>query len=1219
MSKNRTGLFALVFTLILALSAFMTTPAFADDGPLPAESGEEAAPADANAGVEEQAPAVDEAAPPAPSDGTGLVVLNSDGESLPLASQEAEEVLSQGDPRWCPAGATPPSGCSPSFTSFDGLETWIYANPTLVGKAGVIWVEKTYDLTNDSDAFELDGAVLTLMKNFDLTIKGGWAGTGTTVDTATPSILDIPIRITNWIGNVTISDISIIGAAGPEALLIETAKNITLTRVEVSSSAGDGAKLSNKAAADAGTNTGNVIVTNGVFGSNTGSGLQVFSDGTVTVTSVVALNNGDDGVYIDNSTAKSPTAPNPYVAKLVTVNGTNFFSHNGGNGLKIISNGAVTLNAITANYNGEKGADVDNRLNYVSSGLTSAVSVIGVNNFYNNGKDGLYIKSAGKITTNNLTAINNGTGAVSGYGVYLDNASVIDTKPQPVLLNGVNVFNQNLQNGLQIYSKGAVSLYSVTANNNSNAGVQVDNNSGLSAVAQAVTFYLNNTFNNNTLSGLVVNSYGLITVSNVTANYNNADGVQLNNTGSTAATPPGVSISGVSEFTGNSISGLRIISMGKFTLKSITANYNGEYGALILNCVASGSDLCNGSSTGLGVTLSGTNNFNYNGYEGLRVHGLGLITIGGVSATYNTRDGVNISNMYGASTAGVTVNGVNNFSNNGKSGVYVRSYGTITLGNTTANNNGTEASAVNYFGADLSNQTATVARGVTLTGSNNFNFNDGGGLTINATGAVVSAGMTASYNTLGDSEGYGVSITNFYLPDTAPQDVTLNGVNRFEGNASYGLGIFTRGVVSVSNATANDNNSYGVYVDNVTSPANAVKSVSFKGKNVFNENNLDGLIIKSTGAIALNNVTAMDNVNNGVNLDNLLGAFGNSNALTPQNVTLTGVNTFSDNGADGLLVETYGTISTYTLVANNNGGYGVYLDNCQDNAGACDAGSPRNVTISLTSGTTSSFFNDNDENGLYVSSRGLITVKNLAASENTQDGVFLKNDYSNAIAGITINGSNLFSGNGGYGLHAVSHGSVLTYNLTATSNTSGGVYLTADADNTTSTTAYSNVTLNGNNTFNGNGDSGIGHGLVVLADGAITLNNITAGGNEQDGVNLDNDTPLRGSAVTPKSIVFNGINFLNDNGRYGLNFLSDGTVTLNRVNADLNISDGVYGSTTSTSASAITVFCSSLVLNSGYGLNLSSNGTTLLKSVFTFGNLNPQINITGSYTKTRAC
>ncbi len=156
----------------------------------------------------------------------------------------------------------------------------------------------------------------------------------------------------------------------------------------------------------------------------------------------------------------------------VTLTGTNAFNSNNSDGLDILSKGAITLNGITANSNTGYGALVENDYTGTTAGITLTTS--SSNQFESNGYDGLDVYSQGAVTLNSITAYLNGPisgGTAYGYGVYVDNASNT-ALPQAVSILGTNQFNSNNLDGLDVYSYGAITLVNATASGNGNASYQ---------------------------------------------------------------------------------------------------------------------------------------------------------------------------------------------------------------------------------------------------------------------------------------------------------------------------------------------------------------------------------------------------------------------------------------------------------------------------------------------------------------------------------------------------------------------------------------------------------------------------------------------------------------------------------------------------------------------------------------------------------------------------
>src|SRR5690606_981076 len=172
-------------------------------------------------------------------------------------------------------------------------------------------------------------------------------------------------------------------------------------------------------------------------------------------------------------------------------------------------------------------------LNYYSCAgayITGAgVTLTGYNFFIGNVKDDLKVYNAyvpskgsfvGAITLSNLYAEANG-----GNGVLAINDGSL---PYNVTITGTNFFNDNTVGyGLYVESNGVVTVSNITANGNDFDGVFINNT--FATTPKAVVITGSNTFNNNKYAGLIIYSYGAITTNNVTANFNNYAGVVLDN------------------------------------------------------------------------------------------------------------------------------------------------------------------------------------------------------------------------------------------------------------------------------------------------------------------------------------------------------------------------------------------------------------------------------------------------------------------------------------------------------------------------------------------------------------------------------------------------------------------------------------------------------------------------------------------------------------------
>jgi hypothetical protein len=235
------------------------------------------------------------------------------------------------------------------------------------------------------------------------------------------------------------------------------------------------------------------------------------------------------------------------------------------------------------------------------------------------------------------------------------------------------------------------------------------------------------------------------------------------------------------------------------------------------------------------------------------------------------------------------------FDGNVNGGLAISTNGVITISNLTA------TSSTNGYGASLNNTgtplNTDTPKAVSLLGTNNISNNGTDGLVIATFGSVTINNLTASYNGQGGVNGMGANIYNYHVSSVVPANVTLTGANSFVGNHQQGLYITAFGAIKINNLTASDSaTSNGAQLLNDNAPSNAY-GVTLSGVNNFNGNATDGLYISTKGAVLLNAVTATFNSNNGAYINNT-----HAGPAAPKPVTLTGKNNFSSN-AGGLYID----------------------------------------------------------------------------------------------------------------------------------------------------------------------------------------------------------------------------------------------------------------------------------------------------------------------------
>jgi hypothetical protein len=252
----------------------------------------------------------------------------------------------------------------------------------------------------------------------------------------------------------------------------------------------------------------------------------------------------------------------------------------------------------------------------------------------------------------------------------------------------------------------------------------------------------------------------------------------------------------------------------------------------------------------------------------------------------------------------------------------------------------------------------------------------------------------------------------------------------------------------------------------------------------------------------------------------------------------------------------------------------------------------------------SSGTNGNGSYGLEAYSNGAITLTDVTADGNYNDGAYLQegNCYYNSSSCIgtgMINVSGDFSGNGtgedtsgtyGYGVEAYTNGSITLSGVTAENNWYDGAYLQNNYSGATGT-------INVGGDFSGNGlsfDLLYGNGVEAYSNNDIILSDVTANDNYDDGALVDN-TLGAGNIIVTNSI-FGDSSWIDGNGSYGLEAFSSGNIMLNNIIADWSGYSGTNLRNINGSGN-IGVNNSSFNLNSLDGADLFSFSTMTLNNV----------------------
>jgi len=440
-----------------------------------------------------------------------------------------------------------------------------------------------------------------------------------------------------------------------------------------------------------------VAPTSGFTGSTIGlsdndlGGMFVHTRGNILLNYVVAsYNSGGDGLYLDNAVTGGTGT--------ITINGTlgvNELNNNGGNGLTALSYNTITLNTVFSHDNGGLGASLANDYPLRTAGI-----IMVDNTFNSNDGIGLEVHSGGAINWRYGGMSWNGEfGHIDIGGAYIDNQNAII--PANVTLSNLNISNNIKGSGLEVLSRGTISLSDVDSYNNQNGfGVSLYNLGGTAGVSITGTNTRN--FNNNNGYGLIILTNGPVTLRNIQANNNNGYGAYLDMQSARTGTP--VTMTNV-EFNNNRETGLYVLARGPITITNINAGNNNDGDDDMERNDIGGAYLQNTAGSGV-VSILRTNPlwsnwFGNNEGDGLTIIARGNIIVTRLSASNNAGTGAQLDNClyngsdtdfncYGTGTVSINnpIGYASDFNNNWDSGLLIASRYAITLSNFQANNNG---------------------------------------------------------------------------------------------------------------------------------------------------------------------------------------------------------------------------------------------------------------------------------------------------------------------------------------------------------------------------------------------------------------------------------------------------------------------------------------------------------------------------------------------------
>lgn len=1072
-------------------------------------------------------------------------------------------------------------------------------------------------------------------------------------DTAPKSVTVNYVDTDGYDGSAFVSD---------QGLMINTKGNVTINNIIAVEHAYDGVNI-NACQYDGGKCLGSGSVTikstgsPNIFSNNGYTGISVFARGNISIYNFLAKENGYSGsykgVYVTNDYSNGSgtitidaNLPQPFV---------NEISGNTSYGLHVKSKGAILLGRSLIKNNGNSyGAYL------ISSASTDLPVTVRFSELKNNNGYGLLVASRGLITLTNVISENN-TG--SSYGAYLDNTGGKGGVTVNTSGTFTNSFSGNYYEGLIIRSNGAVVVLNTLAQGNGNSNINIDNRGALPSAPKPVTLTNVSTDGRNPLSGLRLSNYGVyiyslgaVKLTKVATVENKYEGIYI----WLETTQSAITLSNCTS-TDNGGYGYSIYGMGNVTLSSSSADNNsGGYGAFIDNCRYSGG-YCTGTG---GVTVNAPFgkyiSFSENGDTGLTIYSGGNVSLTNIKAENNEGLGASVYQMYNKLIGGVDVAQSGNvtvvgsgvpclFNGNDSRGLYVLTYGNVTVTNADMKHN-------KNYGLAVDNYQATASPTVSLTDINaNFNWNDGG-IAVQSKGIITLKGIDANDNnvlvgeiwdgrqvfdhlshTAGEDQwwfsttgAYSVSATlkSIYfdaflcLYKADGSQLTCDSDSGGSGNSwinGYGLaepGDYYLAVRSESedgNAGGYDltlgsltNTDYfyttGIWLDNSYSTTNAAISISPSARGYglkANDNIGNGVYIASNGKVSITKAWADNNYYTGLSISNTSSSI--EAGITLNTVYADG--NIESGSARGMRLISMGPVSITTVFSNQNRMGGIEINNSTSTKFAA-------VTIS---GLT---VQDNQGSwpGLSIETTGVVNLTNIVSTGNgigsSAPGIEVDNCQDSSMicaknVNVNLSGTlNQFSNNSGNGLTIFSGGLITLNNFTASKNTGEGLYLYNDYVSSLGVTIKRIVA--GVNEIMANGS----HGMRIFSDGAVWVEKLKSVDNVYTNITIDNQT-----SGTPKTLTVKGVWVENSGTFYnGMSLESSGAVLLDGIKARAN---GYFGVTINNSGASapVTVLRGTFDFNKEDGLDISATGDITLGGITARANAKDGVSATSGNGK----
>jgi hypothetical protein len=915
-------------------------------------------------------------------------------------------------------------------------------------------------------------------------------------------------------------------------------------------------------------------------------GFEVRSYGVISLTNIDAHKNYWTGVQLSNTDAP--------LAKTITLTDSDT-SENQGSGLLIYSKGAVNLKGVTSSHNSLTGSDIVYGGETVYERLTTVSSF---DNWWFTAPPGGHVNIILESTEfNGYLELYDASGNLIAWddNSYGDKNAQIDIDLPSDGKYYIHVSSADLNKGNYTLSindplKNYKTFFSFIG---AFIGASNDGLVGTGNVTLLPT--INNpfnTFNDNNYQGIQVIAKGTITANNLSASDNGDTGAFLSNQNGLGT----ISVltndkTTLGAFNSNSQGGIYATSARSITLRNISADYNGgNAGVAINNCLLYGG-VCQGVGT---VSINSSNglvnSFSNNQRYGLLISSNGNVTITNISANANGRSGLFVKNQYAGGIGNVLLNSslnkTNTFLTNGWAspsnyhGMEVYSNGNISI---------TKALVQTTYGtgALLQNQSAVLPKTITIIDSS-FDANQGFGLDAYSKGAINLQGVNGRYNSIvsGQIDPFGETI-NEHLSPNYDSDRWW-----FDGNENDLIDIIlSSDEFDVILEVFNKNNELVGADDDSYGGTNARLTINLPADGEYY------IKVRQNGegdgnyTLSLNDETRDEIFNryefDGVYLDNRYGTSG----VTVKSTSANPAPNYYHNNHNGLSILTNGAVTLSNVYAMQNGGDGANIKNAFSN---------NSVTVNTLSTLLTSSFSYNSMFGLWIQSKGLVTIRNsgrMYLRDNGYSGAYIDNS---SIFSSDINVSRVeVNNNVMKGMEIYSRGNVTLNNILAINNLTNGVYVDNCGWDDGSAACLGSGVINilgtlGQNTFSDNKDTG----LFIVSNGSVTLDRVFAIQNGKNGIKLDNGT---GTGFVRISNTVTRLNAWD-----GVNITTQGAVTLRNLhsmsNGAGNDGDGLY--LRAKTPALMIFYTSSFIGNEGNGIEIAydSYGVPSLLGVSYFGN-----------------